>query len=523
MLLTASSSVTSKFNRGLDLVTRAAGAGSSRPQGQPVNRIADLVASDIESIEVLKGPSAAAIYGSKASNGVVIITTKKGSVGDTVYNITQGFGTRKMIQKLGYRQFDRDLAVSAFGELGGQLWDASGGANIDYEDEIYGNEGAISETTFSARGGSEKTTFYFGGSHLSDEGIVERTGYEKSSIRLNLEHHMNASMTIGLNTSFVRSISDRGITGNDNSGTTFGVALSATPHFVDLRPVDGIYPDNPFATNFLHTRDVMQNEETTNRTINSVNFDWNVYQSNSQILDFKLVAGVDFFSLEHDLRFPNELQFERASEDQAGTSILGETESRQTNVHFNLTHTFITGDYTFRTTGGLQYERQDVNQVTVQTNGLIEGQFNVDQGQPPAVFATRTLEKTTGYFIQEEINIGEAVFATVGVRGDSGSPNGDGEKFYTYPKASVSVRLSEYDFWEPASDWFNEFKVRAAWGRTGNLPLPRTKYDLLVPARSKARLACCPAPSKGTGHQAGNLRRAGYRFRRYHQRWSGYG
>jgi TonB-dependent SusC/RagA subfamily outer membrane receptor len=75
---------------GIDVVTAAAGAGSSRPQGQPTNRVGDLNPNDIQSIEVLKGASAAAIYGAKASNGVVIINTKKGTGGKTNLTFQQG-------------------------------------------------------------------------------------------------------------------------------------------------------------------------------------------------------------------------------------------------------------------------------------------------------------------------------------------------------------------------------------------------------------------------------------------------
>lgn len=466
-----------EIQSGVNAVTSAAGAGSRTPQDQPSNRIADLIPSDIASIEVLKGPSAAAIYGSKASNGVVIITTKRGSSGETQYDFSQGFGFREIVKKLGFRTFTAETAFASFGQTGLDLFNQAAGRVIDYEAELYGETGAIFQTNFSARGGNEKTSFFVSGSSLNDDGIIDGTGYDKYGIRVNVDHNVNHKLSIGVRTNIIRSVSNRGLTGNDNTGATFGVALTATPSFLDLRPTDGVYPQNPFASNFLQTRDLMRNEETVNRTIASVTVDYNIFQNAKQSLDFNLAGGVDYFSMENDARFPRELEFE-ADSTQPGTSILGETESIFNNLYLNLTHTFISGSgHTFRTTGGVQFEEQDVDNVLITANNLIEGQFNVDQGVAPNVTQTRTIQRDRGFFVQEEINLGEAVFLSLGIRGDSSSAIGDEDKFYSYPKASVSVRLSEYDFWEPLESFLSEFKVRSAYGETGNLPPAFAKFS----------------------------------------------
>ena len=91
---------------GIDVVTAATGAGSSRPQGQPTNRIGDINPNDIGSIEVLKGASAAALYGAKASNGVIIIKTKKGRGGKTKFNYSARYGTSEVLKKMGHRVFE---------------------------------------------------------------------------------------------------------------------------------------------------------------------------------------------------------------------------------------------------------------------------------------------------------------------------------------------------------------------------------------------------------------------------------
>ncbi|MCB1041945.1 MAG: SusC/RagA family TonB-linked outer membrane protein [Acidobacteria bacterium] len=460
---------------GVNAVTAAAAAGSRRPQDQPTNRIADLAPGDIENIEILKGPSAAALYGAKASNGVVIITTKKGKAGAAQYTVSQSYGQRSIIKKLGVREFTAQTALETYGDVGLEIFNQ--GQFVDYEEEIYGNEGDIFETRFSGSGGNEKTRYYMSGNALSDEGIVKRTGYEKYGIRLNVDHHFNDRFSAEISSSFTKSVSDRGLTGNDNTGTTFGVSLSSTPSFIDLRPVNGVYPINPFAqSNAVQTRDLMRNRETVDRSVIAGKLDWNVFETARQTLDFNITAGVDYFSMEHDARFPRALQFEQVS-DQPGTAILGETENETSNLYLNLTHSLFTGGgISFRTTGGLQYERTDLNNVVIVGKNLIEGQFNLDNASAITVTQNRNIQKDNGYFIQEEINFNDKVFFTMGVRGDSSSANGDTDKVYTYPKTSISVRLSEYGFWEGIKSTISEFKLRGAWGQTGNLPPPFAKY-----------------------------------------------
>jgi len=108
------------------------------------NRIADLDPNDIENIEVLKGASAAAIYGTRANAGVVIITTKRGREGKTDINFSQDIGFNTIIKKLGMRDWTRDKVVEVFGEDEALLYDqaiAENGSLYDYEDEIYGEQG----------------------------------------------------------------------------------------------------------------------------------------------------------------------------------------------------------------------------------------------------------------------------------------------------------------------------------------------------------------------------------------------
>ena len=288
---------------GVDVVTKATGGGNTNFQDNPVNRVADLNPNDIESIEILKGPSAAAIYGAKASNGVVIINTKRGLPGKTTVDVTQQIGFNSIIKKLGSRQFNATTAMAAFGQTG--LDEFNKGVTLDYEDEMYGQNGLLSETTIGIRTGTPSTQFYISGLAKTEQGIIEGTGYDKYGAKVNVDHTFSSSLDISVFTNFFRTSSDRGLTNNDNSGTSFGVALAFTPSFLDLRPVNGAYPDNPFAgSNPLHTIAVMKNNELVNRTINSARLKWTMMRTESQTLDFIATGGFDFYSQENSSFFP---------------------------------------------------------------------------------------------------------------------------------------------------------------------------------------------------------------------------
>lgn len=483
---------------GIDLVTKATGAGSAFPQGQPTNRIADLNPNDIESIEVLKGASASAIYGSKATNGVVIITTKQGQTGRTKIDVSQQLGFNSILHKIGTRKFTLETARERFGDVGAQIFQQSGGRFIDYEDVLYGEEGLIAETTIGARGGSDRTQFYISGVLRDEDGIIKRTGYKKYGGRFNINHSISDRLKVTVNSSFTRTESDRGITGNDNTNTTFGFSLGFTPSFYDIRPVNGVYPDHQFnPSNPIHTRDLLTNNELVHRTIASGTLTWNIIKSQRQTLDFILQGGADFYSQENKVISPPELQFERNS-DLPGSSLLAETESINSNLYYNLVHSITTqSNISFRTSVGVQFENQNRNYVLTQSRGLIVTQTNVDQAAAVNVFQDREIQRDRGFFAQEEIDLNERIFVTAGLRGDASSANGDTDKYFLFPKFSGSIRLSAYDFWEGLRSLAPEFKLRAAYGETGNLPPANAKFTSLVPSNIGGAAGLLPSSRRG--------------------------
>jgi TonB-dependent starch-binding outer membrane protein SusC len=466
---------------GLNAVTSAGNTGSTSNQDNPSSRIADLRAEDIENIEILKGASAAAIYGSKASGGVVIITTKRGKQGKTNITLSQDVGFLRPIKLLGVRKFTAQTAATLPGDsatLVQQFLAAqSKGQIYDYEKEIYDHTPFTRNTVLSMNGGNEKTGFYFSVAQKDEGGIVQRTGYNNTSVRLNLDHKITDDIKIGISTNYINSSADRGIFGNDNAGVTTGIALSSTPDFVQLHPdANGNYPNNPFAaSNPLQTIALMQNNESVNRFITGANIEITLQKSNKSVTKFIGRGGIDFYNLQTNVLFPSLLQFEAVNK---GTSIQGFTKNLNTNYILSLVNTFAPSDkLTLTSSAGVTQETGDYNNLLDVATQVISGQSNVDQAGALNATQLRTKYLNGGIFIQEEANIINAITLTGGVRFDRSSNNGDVSKYYLYPKAGISWNLTDMGIVKEGL--FENIKLRAAYGQANNVPAYGSKFTSL--------------------------------------------
>ena len=471
---------------GLNVVTAALANGSvTSNQDNPSSRIADLRAEDIENIEILKGASAAAIYGSKAAGGVVIITTKRGKSGKTSITLSQDVGFIKASKLLGVRTFTADRAASLSSDsatsaaLRQEFLDAqSKGQIYDYEKELYGNTGFARNTLLSISGGGDNTSVYFSVALKDEDGIVKRTGYNNTSVRLNVDHRINNNIKIGISTNYINSSADRGLFGNDNAGVTTGIALSSTPSFAQLHPdANGNYPNDPFAaSNPLQTVALMRNNELVNRFVTGANLEVILEKSSSSNTKFIGRGGFDFYNLQTSVLFPGVLQFQAVNK---GTSIQGFTNNLNTNYILSLVNAFTPSDkLSLTTSAGITQETGDYNNLLNVATQIIAGQSNVDQAGALNATQLRTKFLHGGIFVQEEASIIDAITLTAGVRFDRSSNNGDVAKYYTYPKAGISWNLTNMGIFK--GGFFENIKLRAAYGQANNVPAYGSKFTSLV-------------------------------------------
>src|SRR5688500_688267 len=188
------------------------------------NRLADINPNDIENVEIRKSAAASAIYGSQATNGVVVITTKRGREGSPRLNFTQRVGTSQLIRKRGSRQYDNlAQALSAIGANPEGIAAANAACTAtscpyyDYQQELYGHKDPSFESVMSLSGGVGGTRYYASGSDKQESGIALNTGARRQSLRANVDQAVGQRITISLGSNLLRSFSQRGVSNNDNA------------------------------------------------------------------------------------------------------------------------------------------------------------------------------------------------------------------------------------------------------------------------------------------------------------------
>jgi TonB-linked SusC/RagA family outer membrane protein len=461
---------------GINAVTAAARtAGDASNQDNGVNRIADLNPNDIESIEILKGASASAIYGSKASNGVIIIRTKGGSSGRTTVNVTQRFGTFDLAGKYAIRRYTLEEAIASapasFTEDEVRAHYASCNGFCDVQEQLFGENPLSFETSISARGGSERTTFFASGLNKYDGGIQKNTGYRKQSVRLNLTHALSDAITLQLNSNLVRTLTRRGISNNDNANITPAFVIAGNPSWFDMRAQGGVYPEPLFGANLFQNRDFIEAPEEVYRILTSGSVAWTPVTTDRHSLQLKVDGGVDRYNEQVNVVSPRFLFFED-DDGLPGTNTSLTANSLNANVNLSAVHTWTPASRRLQatTSAGVQREISERRTLNVVARDVPIGVVN-PRGSKTDPFPNQQEIRGLALFAQEELlALDERLFATVGVRAERSTVNGDDRKFYAFPKGSLSYR-----FPSPLAA-VDELKLRVAAGQSGNLPLYIQKF-----------------------------------------------
>jgi len=445
-------------------------------QDNGANRIADLNPYDIEKVEVLKGAAASAIYGSKASNGVILITTKRGQTGAAKFSVTQRFGVSKLSHKYGMRCFtSADEAVSVFGEVARASWQ---NRCLDWEDQLYGEAAPSNETSVAMRGGSDATRYFASVLTKHDGGIMPNTGADKRSLRMNLDQEVTSKITLALNGEFAQTIRKPGITQNENNGLVIPSALGYSgASWLDLRKLpDGTYPRHPFASNNpFQTADLFKNSENVNRSIISARVQASLYTSDKQSLRLSISGGRDLFTQKNSVLAPPGL-YALEGVGLPGSSALSYAQNTNQNLNAYLVHDYHLPHGALATGQiGTQSESVDLDASYNLTQGLIGGLSNIDKGLAVRVEQNRLRTRDQGFFGQEELLMfDERLLLTAGVRADRSTNNSDPAKLFVYPKASVSYRMPNL------TNFISEMKLRLAVGQSGNQPRYGQKFTELT-------------------------------------------
>ncbi len=453
--------------------------------------MSDINPNDIENIEVLKGPSAAAIYGTRANAGVIIITTKRGTSGRTKVSFAQDYGAAIPQRLLGVDNWS-EAKIRAFFPAARQQTEldrfrAANGQTWDYEKYFYGNTAPLSNTRLGISGGNDRTKFFVSGAITDEKGIIRRTGFKRYSIRANVDQKITNDITLSVGSNYINSITDRGFTGNqNNTGASIGYNIAYVPNYFNLfpDPNTGRYPDNPyFAENPVAVTDRGINQSRVNRFIQSFNLTANLYKSERALLKLVGQGGLDYTQNTTQVYLPEDLQFQRAKGN-PGDVIWGKTENVNTNLQAALVYNWNIGRVNLNSQVGMVrlFFRED--RLLTRAQGLVGGQTNLRQSQIQEIFDQRFQNVTdVGWFAQQEANWDDKVIATLGIRGDKSTLIGNANQFFYFPKASLAVNVGNFDFFRNSAvgNVFSQFKPRIAYGETAGVPNFGATFSALNP------------------------------------------
>jgi TonB-linked SusC/RagA family outer membrane protein len=472
----------SSIQTGLNSIT-GAGAGITASQDQMVNRVADLNPEDIETIEVLKGPSAGAIYGSRGANGVVVITTKRGQTGRPSLNFVQRFGTQTLGNKYTLRCFSfADAQAEAKADFGINLTQQDYAGCVDPQEQLFGNHQLSYETSASLRGGSEATTYFASGMVKHDGGLTLNSGYTKQSLRFNIGQTLGSALTIRGNSEVLHTLTERGIFGNDNNNIAPYTVIGETPTYFDFSrrdPVTGDYVYNPYAggINILQDQANIRTPEDVYRMLGNASADWAILNGPSQTLNFNLLGGIDAYNDHGRIYSPPTTYIEQSGNISPfpGTVIDNNSNSVNANLNASLVHKLLMRLGSATTSAGIRQEHSEFRQAVNLGRGLFPGVTNFSTAVQTSSTQNQDITRTFSVYAQEELlTLADKLLLTAAVNAERSSTNGDTAKFYAYPKFSASYNMPIL----PRG--IDNLKLRVAVGTAGNRVPSGFKYNTLT-------------------------------------------
>lgn len=490
--------------------TRATGQNpGSLYSEQPINVLSTLNPADIESIQVLKDASAAAIYGSRGSNGVVLITTKKGKSGKPTiaYNAYYGIQeTAKRIDMLnayewaqinfeGRNNSYRDRfpagqdsdnnatraanvpnqpAVLIPDEVRPYLNATSGLTNTDWQDEIF-REAPIQNHTLSISGGTDNLRYYASAEYMDQQGIVISSGFKRYSGRFNMDL-TSGKLKVGLNLNPALTQHDL----VNSEGPWFdegviGLALSISP----IWPVynqDGSYNFGANAWGFAMTDFVnpvaLANEVQDN--LNHLRLLGNAYAEYSILpnLSYRLSFGTDINNFRRDFYRPASV--ESRGQKGPGISQGSARNSFSTNwlVENTLNYNTTFGNHNISAVAGFSAQQENFNSSQVTANNFPNDLVpTLNAGQITGGNSLEEAWSLLSVLGRVQYNFANKYYISGAVRADGSSRFGANNKWGYFPSASVGWRISGEPFMQ-GIDFLSNLKLRASYGVTGNFQIP---------------------------------------------------
>lgn len=432
------------------------------------NPLSNISPNDIESIDILKDASAAAIYGSRASNGVIVITTKRGKEDQTKITYNTYFGYQevaKRIPLLGGPEWG-ELINEANVNVGNAppIANPSALTTTDWQDEIF-RRAPIHSNELSLSGGTKKTQYFLSGSYLGQTGVVIGSGFNRGNVRFNFDQKINDRLKVGINMSMSRTKTDR-VSAGDRDGIV-AVAIVKSPA-VPARNADGsLNPNDPYISNIdnpLVIADQVRNDAFNNRALGNAFLEFKILDG----LNFRSSIGVDYLSLE-EVYFvpPNKLTVVGRTTNGTGTNSMTQDQGWINENTLNYNKTF-KENHRFNVLLGYSNQESTFSRtVASASNFALEAIQTLGSASIKNSNSTGSSWGLTSYFSRLNYSFKGKFNLAASYRIDGSSRFSENNKYGRFPSVSASYRIGQEDFLKGLK-WVEDVKFRASWGRTGN-------------------------------------------------------
>ena len=445
--------------------------------GAPTNPLLTLSPNEIESIDVLKDASSAAIYGARGANGVVLITTKRGKEGKGSFsiNLSQGVSQathkRKWLNADQYIELFTEASINGLGDAveaedtfdflaQGTDW-RNREVNTDWQDTAF-QDGFNTDADFSVSGGDAKTKYFLSGAYNNTTGIIINNALERVTARTNVSHKISDRFTAGMNLSFSRSEIDR--IQDDNSFTTPLQAVAQSP-LSPARLADGTANPNTLYANYLLAMDNTFWKTIMRRVTGKVYGELKIIPSLKANSDF----SYDLLSQTEDAWYGKNSPFMATDGEAYATSV-----NNETYIYSN----YLTFDKTFgekhniNAVAGMEFNKfnrrfQSVTSIYFPNDSFqtIDGGAEVNAGsgnQTDYTFVSQFGRLTYSY--------DNKYILKASIRRDGSSRFGKNERFGSFPAFSAGWIISEENFLKDNAT-VTFLKLKGSWGKLGNAEL----------------------------------------------------
>lgn len=425
--------------------------------------------SDIASVEILKDASASAIYGARAANGVVLITTKMGTPNKPVVSFNFSYGLSEVTKKLTM------LGTSDYIDLVNETYINAGGSarldkndypniNTNWQNEIF-RVAAQSNYQLSLAGGSNKSRYYFSVNNQNQDGIVKNSGFERTSVRLNVVNEIKSNLRFGTNLT-LSNVAYKNVPDNSrvNQGGVILGALS-TPTLIGIYNSNGTYTVNPLQAweNPVANIEAPINTTNTLRFVGSFYLEYDIIKN----LTFKSSFNTEtYYSKNSYFLDPFKTQYGRS---QGGVGSAGTNQQLVWLSENTLTYKKQIRNHDLVFMGGYTAQESKYESTYGAVNGypnaavttLNAGSRKMDASSSASEWAILSYIGRVSYKFKNKY------LAEANIRADGSSRFGKSNRYGYFPSASIGWRISEEDFM-PQTKWIDDLKFRLSAGTTGN-------------------------------------------------------